>query len=200
MCDVFREHGSLAAFLCGVMWLLSMPAPARADGEKTGAAEAAGVPLRVTDWEGVQKLISRHKGKVVVVDIWTTTCPACLKEFPRFAAWRKTFGPENVALISVNCDYDGIKTKPPAYYRPRVLEFLSKHPTGIENVLLNTPLIDFLEEIQLASTPALLVYGPDGRLVKRFDNDDAVKIEDEFQMEDVEQLLAEQLGSTAGEE
>lgn len=147
------------------------------------------IALSETNWAGVQKLVAKHKGRVVVLDIWTTTCPGCLEKFPDFVALQKTFG-RDVVLISVNCDYDGIEGKPPSYYRKNVLKFLRKQKAAFDNVMLNVSLLSFLEAEKLNSTPAMYVYDRSGKLVKRFDNDKATKEADEFTMKQVRALVA----------
>ena len=147
------------------------------------------VTLKIKNWQDLQKLVATHKGKVVVVDIWTTTCLACVEEFPKFVALQKKYGKDKVVCISVNCDYDGIESKPPKYYRSKVLKFLRKNNASFENVMLNVPFIAFLDKIKLESTPAILVYGPDTQLAKRFDNDDAKSEKDDYSMKDVQALI-----------
>ncbi len=152
-------------------------------------SKAATVKLQIVDWKGVEKLVASQKGKVVVVDIWTTTCSTCVEEFPKLVALQKKYGRDRLACISLACDYDGIKGKPPKYYAKGVLKFLKKQNATFDNVLLTVPFIDFLDQIDLSSTPALLVYGKDGKLVKRFDNDNVKKIADEFTFDEVESLV-----------
>ncbi|MBT6494079.1 MAG: hypothetical protein HOL01_05950, partial [Planctomycetaceae bacterium] len=48
-------------------------------------------------------------------------------------------------------------------------------------------------QVDLSSTPAVLVYRPNGKLAKRFDNDKAEKLEDEFTIKDVKQQIAKLL-------
>ena len=55
--------------------------------------------------------------------------------------------------------------------------------------MLNVSFLSFLEEIELNSTPAILIYDQKGKLAKRFDNDDANSEKDEFSMKDVEALM-----------
>jgi thiol-disulfide isomerase/thioredoxin len=152
------------------------------------------VSLQSLDWAGVEKLIARQRGKVVLVNIWTTTCSTCTQEFPRLVALQERFGKQGLVCLAVNCDYDGIQTKPPEFYRPLVLKFLGQHPppTGFDNVLLSVPFIEILEKLNLSSTPAVIVYGRNGELVKRFDNDQATRSEEEFTHQDVA-LLVEKL-------
>jgi thiol-disulfide isomerase/thioredoxin len=150
---------------------------------------SAKVQLVETNWKGVQKLVAAHKGQVVVIDIWTTTCAGCIKKFPEFVALQKLYKGK-IALISVNCDYDGIPGKPPKFYRADVLKFLQKQNATFENVMLNVSLLKFLDEAKLESTPAMYVYDKTGKLAKRFDNDKAEREADEFTMTQVRELVA----------
>jgi thiol-disulfide isomerase/thioredoxin len=181
--------------LSAVLFALLTTTPAMAGKPATSRKNLKpAVKLEVRSWKGLEKLVATHKGKVVVVDIWTTTCGACIEEFPKFAALRKQFPSEKVVLISVNCDYDGIEGKPPSFYRADVMKFLREQHATFENIMLDIALIDFLDLIDLSSSPAILVYRPDGKLAKRFDNDDAEKIADEYSVDDVKQKIAELLG------
>ncbi|WP_166821628.1 TlpA family protein disulfide reductase [Thalassoroseus pseudoceratinae] len=146
-------------------------------------AMAADVSLSITDWKGVQRRIAKHHGKIVVVNIWTTTCGKCLEDLPKYGAIAKKH--DGIVWMTVACDYDGIPGKPPAYYREGVLKVLRKHGRMTDNVLLSDPFLDFLDQIDLSSTPAVLVYGRDGTLARRFDNDDARTQEAEFTTESV---------------
>lgn len=172
--------------------LCSAPAAEKSKPAAAKESAPAHISLITGDWRRVEKLVAGHPGKFVVVDVWTTTCGICVEEFPKFAALQKEFG-DRVALIGVNCDYDGIESKPPAYYEPKVRDFLQSHNARFQNVLLNVSFIDVLEQLQLNSTPGVYVYGKDGKLLKRFDNDNALKVEDEFTIEDVSAYLKERM-------
>jgi thiol-disulfide isomerase/thioredoxin len=181
--------------LCAEAIAHAADAPAETDGGAT-------VHVQILDWERTQHLIAQHKGQVVLVDIWTTTCPACVEKFPEFVALQQQHGAAGLACISVNCDYDGVPDKPPGHYRPKVEKFLQEQQAEFDHVLLSVPFADFLEQIELGTTPAYLLYDADGRLVRRFDNDEALKEEDEFTMAEiaaaVEELLANRgAGGTA---
>lgn len=154
--------------------------------------------LQVRDWKQTQKLIAAHKGKVVLVDIWTTTCPACVEKFPEFVKLQERFGAERLACVSVNCDYDGVPGKPPQHYQPKVQEFLQEQQAEFDHVLLSVPFVDFLDEIELASTPAYLLFDSEGKLVRRFDNDDADDESEEFTMAQVVQAVEDLLAAQDG--
>jgi hypothetical protein len=94
--------------------------------------------------------------------------------------------------MSLACDYAGIKNKPPEYYRERVLKFLTKQGATFENLLSSVPSDElFDKKMELSSIPAVYVFGRDGKLVKRFDNEKAEKEEDNFTYADVTKLVEE---------
>ena len=110
---------------------VSVATPSDADSaEKENEMPIRPVDLVESDWTGLQALVEQHKGKVVVVDVWSTACEPCMKEFPHLIALHQRF-PNDVIAISFDVDYAGIKSKPPAYYRERVLKFLGSQ---IENL------------------------------------------------------------------
>jgi thiol-disulfide isomerase/thioredoxin len=43
----------------------------------------------IGSWDDLQKIVKSHKGKVVVVDMWSTWCEPCKKELPELALLQK---------------------------------------------------------------------------------------------------------------
>lgn len=169
------------------------PSPA----ESKTADAPSGVAVRIASWKDAQARIAAYRGKVVVLDVWTTTCGDCVKQFPDFVGLHRKYGDRkngssSVACISFNCDYDGIASKPPEYYRPQVLRFLEKHGARFENLMSNVSLADLLED-GVAEMPAVYVYGRDGKLAKRFDNEKARSAKDTFTYADVTRVVEELL-------
>ena len=70
---------------------------------------------------------------------------------------------------------------------------LSLFPTFFQNLLASEPADELYDKMELASIPAVFVYGRDGKLVKRFDNEQAKTEEDNFTYEDVNKLVEELL-------
>lgn len=162
-------------------------------GEAAEPQKSSDVTLKVASWKETMQLLPKYKGRVVILDLWSTSCIPCMREFPNLVQLQERFG-DKVACISFNCDYVGIKSKPPEYYRERVMKFLQKREATFLNVLSSTPSDELFDQIQLASIPAVYVFGPDGKLVNRFDNDEG-KYGDEFTYKEhviplVERLLA----------
>ena len=154
-------------------------------------ADKPKVALQILDWKQTQELVGRHRGQVVVLDAWSTSCEPCVKEFPHLVKLHRKYGGKSVVCISMSCDYAGIKSKPPESYRARVLGFLEKQGATFDNVLSNVPSDDLFEQMDLPAIPAVYVYGRDGKLVKRFDNSDIKSEDDAFTYEDVTRLVEE---------
>ncbi len=132
--------------------------------------EKEGVTAEIASWDETQKFIAKQKGKVVVVDLWSTWCEPCLREFPQLVALQKKY-PEKVVCISFNLNYDGSKNSPPESNSEELMEFFEKQKAEIVNIISSTPDEKLYESINLAAIPAAYVYGPDGKLIKRFDNE-----------------------------
>jgi len=154
--------------------------------------KAVTVPIQILDWEATQKLVASHKGKIVVVDAWSTSCLPCIKEFPNLVALHKSHH-KDVACISLNLDYIGLKAKPPEFYRERVLKFLTKHNATFDNVLCSEESEAMFEKLGIPSIPAVLVYDRTGKLVKTFDNAEAENEDEGFTYEDVTKFVDELL-------
>lgn len=126
------------------------------------------VTLRAGTWKDVEAIIRKNAGKVVVVDIWSTSCLPCMAEFPHLVELQKAH-PKDVVCVSLNVDYVGIRSKPVETYRERVEKFLIKKNAVCQNILCTQEADELFDSLKLASIPAVYVYGKDGKLSKRFD-------------------------------
>jgi thiol-disulfide isomerase/thioredoxin len=156
----------------------------------TAAAEpSTPVDVKILSYDEIQKLIASHKGKVVIMDAWSTSCEPCVEEFPNLVALHKKYGPDKVACISLSFDYEGIGK--PADVVPVVKEFLAKQGATFDNVVSSDDSETLYKKMQLASVPAVYVYNQQGELAKRFDNEMIEKEEDAFNYQHVGKLVAE---------
>lgn len=153
------------------------------------------VEVSILDWKATRELIASKRGQVVVVDIWSTTCPPCIRELPHLVELHEKHADSGVTCMTVSCDYLGLEDETPEALRDKVLGVLRKIGATFDNVLLSDPADDFFTEIDLASIPAVYVYNTDGELVTRFDNDTGRFGDDGFTYEEdivplVEKLIA----------
>jgi thiol-disulfide isomerase/thioredoxin len=164
------------------------PAPSQNESPETATA-APHVPLAILDWDQVQERIRAQSGQLVVLDVWMTTCQPCKDEFPKFVAFANKYADRGVACMSIDLDYDGIEGKPPEYFRERVQKFLDGQRAEFENVVLAVPCIDFLNLMDLHSSPTFLIYSTDGKLLEKLDGDSVAGGQEALTMEYVASVV-----------
>jgi thiol-disulfide isomerase/thioredoxin len=147
------------------------------------------VELQLLDFDGIQQLIAGHKGKIVVLDAWSTSCPPCVKEFPKLVALQRKYGPQRMACVSVSFDYEGVGK--PEDASDKVLKFLTAHQATFDNVLSTLESDELLKKFGIYSLPAVFIYDRQGKLAKQFDTSSGA----EFTYEDVERYLTSLLDS-----
>ena len=136
---------------------------------ETSKVDDPEVKLTTGTWKDVEALVEKSKGKIVIVDVWSTSCLPCMTEFPHLIELHQKYG-EKIVCVSFNVDYVGIKTKPVTTYERKVSEFLQKHKATCTNFLSSMPSDKVFESLELSSIPAAYVYSTDGKLLKRFDD------------------------------
>lgn len=156
-------------------------APATSTSAQTpGAGAAAGpavepnqrvaAPLIAADWNQVQQHLGTYAGRIVVLDLWSTYCPPCLKELPGLAQLKKEFG-DSVACLTLNCDFTG--DDPLESLQPRIVKYLQQ--TGVESLdahLVSTvPDQDLYAQLGIAAIPVVRIFDRSGKMVKQFDNE-----------------------------
>ena len=153
------------------------------------AAAVPSVEVRLVDHAGLLAEVERHRGKVVVLDCWSTSCPPCVKEFPGLVKLAAAHG-DRVQCLSLCFDYDGVGK--PADLVPPVQAFLEQVGAGRVVNLFSTEESDSLyRKLDLASVPAICIWKPDGSLAIRYDDDMAARdLGRAFTYDDVEKTVA----------
>lgn len=161
------------------------PAPAAA----SASVDDSDVKVQILDFEGITQLVAAHKGQVVVMDGWSTSCLPCMREFPNLVKLHKKYGPDKLVCISLSFNYEGIGKPEDAEVIEPVLAFLRRQGATFENVLSSEESDVLYEKFKLASIPAVFVYDQEGNLRKRFDSEDGRH----FTYADVEKLVVQLL-------
>lgn len=131
----------------------------------TAVAKPAGeVKLDLKSVDQLRELIASKKGKVVVVDGWSTYCDPCMKEFPGLVGLHKKYGPEKIACVSFCMNYVGLG-KVEDEIEP-VIEFLRKQGATFDNILSTDEDSVVNKKLDIKSVPAIFIYDRDGKLVK----------------------------------
>ncbi|PHS16491.1 MAG: hypothetical protein COA78_03960 [Blastopirellula sp.] len=156
------------------------------------------IELRVLDQKGIEMLVESHRGKVVVLDYWSTSCPPCIAEFPNLVALDEKYTDDKLVCISVSLDYLGLKKKGPEDYKPEIMLYLEKFKAKFDNIIAAEDSDTMLAKLKLGSPPAVFVYAASGELAKRFDNESAMSEEEAFTYEDVNKVVDELMGEGEG--
>ncbi len=144
-------------------------APTQASEQNVQAATATTMVETVpVDYAGFEAQIKKLSGKFIVVDVWSTGCPPCMKEYPNLVALSQRW-PEQVVCVSYNVDYIGQKSKPMESYLPKVAGFLEKQKsTSVINLISAEADSDVFEKLEIASIPMVMLFDREGKLVKKF--------------------------------
>jgi thiol-disulfide isomerase/thioredoxin len=172
-CSVFSV-GLLAG---GV--LLGLETAARSDD-----AEAVGpVKLERLNWKQFQaRLSADSKIKYTLVDAWSTTCGPCKENFPHVLEMHRKFGKKGVKVVSLSLD-DPDDSSAIA----EAEKFLKEKKSVITNILLDEGSGGGFEKLKINAIPAVFLYGPDGKEVKRFTMDDT---KNQFTYDEVEKAVS----------
>jgi thiol-disulfide isomerase/thioredoxin len=127
------------------------------------------VSLSLKNFDELQTLIASKKGKIVVVDAWSTYCEPCMKEFPGLVGLHTKYGPEKVACISLCANYTGVGDLKEESAEP--LKFLQKQGATFDNVFSTDGDEKLYQKLKIASVPTIFVYDRDGKLLKVFDGE-----------------------------
>src|SRR5439155_2203582 len=62
------------------------------------------VTLKAATLDEVSEAIAANKGKVVVAELWASSCAPCVKSFPHLTELHRAYGPDGLACVSVSVD------------------------------------------------------------------------------------------------
>ena len=146
--------------------------PTDSGAAEVGASTPSEIDVQILDFEGFQKLRESKKGKVVVVDCWSTWCVPCMKEFHHLVEIHNQYGADKVACMSLSFDFDGLGDSKPDDKREKVLEFLVAQKASFDNVLSSTPDEELYRSLEIGSIPAIFVFDAEGNQVQKIEGEE----------------------------
>ncbi|MBN2646930.1 MAG: TlpA family protein disulfide reductase [Thiotrichales bacterium] len=143
--SLLHRYG-LAALLS--LSFLAVSAPVQAQEEKE---------IVFVDLDGNKSKLSDYKGKWVVVNLWATWCPPCLKEIPDLVMFHEAHAKTDAVVIGVN--YEDLAT--------------DKVKAFAESQLVNYPIVRFETDPDgkttpfgdLRGLPTTYMVNPEGKIV-----------------------------------
>jgi thiol-disulfide isomerase/thioredoxin len=140
-------------------------------GVASAAAKADGKPvaLEAIGPEGVRKLVANQaaasggRGKLILLNVWATTCAPCVKEFPELVTMQRMYGHRDFELVTVSADQPAAKGT--------ALEFLKKQNASSRNYFFDqedkAKLIEAVDAKWEGAIPYTLLVRPGGEVAYR---------------------------------
>jgi thiol-disulfide isomerase/thioredoxin len=152
-------------------------------GEKEKDAEVKLTPVK---WKGYLAEVAGHpKAKLVIVDAWATWCGPCMKNFPHLVEMHEKYADKGLVAVSLSLDDADKPAKVTA-----ATDFLKEKHASFTNLILDERAEDAFEKLNIGAIPAVFLYTPDGKELKRFTLDDVDKL---FTYEQVEAYVKDYL-------
>jgi thiol-disulfide isomerase/thioredoxin len=146
----------------------------------------AEIKLTPVKWKGFVAEVSSHpKAKLVIVDAWATWCVPCMKNFPHLVEMHEKYADKGLVAVSLSLD-EADKPKKVAL----ATNFLKEKHATFTNLILDERTDDAFEKLNIGAIPAVFLYTPDGKELKRFTLDDVDKL---FTYEQVEAYVKDYL-------
>lgn len=123
------------------------------------------VNIKTVTLAELKKEVAKHKGKIVVMDIWANWCIPCKHEFPKLVKLHNKYVDRGVVCMSL-CLPDTVKVDET---NEKALAFLKEQKAAFPNFRWHEK-ADWQEAFDISGPPAVRVYGTDGKLAKQFDH------------------------------
>jgi thiol-disulfide isomerase/thioredoxin len=60
--------------------------------------------ISVEHWPGKRISLSRYRGKIVLLNLWASWCPPCVRELPALDRLQQRLGGEDFAVVAISVD------------------------------------------------------------------------------------------------
>ena len=133
---------------------------------KTGALTALQFPKEdifapetpFTDKNGANHTITEFKGKVVIVNMWATWCPPCIREMPSLGRLRKLYAPKDLEILAISTDKKADISK--------AEKKLGDLTTG-SLPFYSDATMNFASSVNVAGFPTTIIYDRQGKEIAR---------------------------------
>ena len=151
-----RALYTLRHLLVLVVLLSVLPGAAQAEQTLTAIPGRVMAPdFSLPDTSGTIHKLSDYRGKVVIINFWTTWCPPCREELPSMnRAWH-TIEKEGIAMLAINMGED----------EDTIFIFSADYPTDFPVLMDQSG--EVIGQWPVKGLPTTYVIAPDGRIAYR---------------------------------
>ena len=118
------------------------------------------VSIEAIDESGVKDILKNSSGKLRLVNLWSTACNPCAKNFPEFITMNRMYRDRDFEFISISADKSN---------QSNALEFLQKQQASNKNYFFNegdrSKLISAIDPSWKGELPYTLLVEPGGKIV-----------------------------------
>lgn len=146
------------ALVAALLWLAT-PVPALADPQGFNVHDAPqDLPeVRFVTEDGSRKTLADFHGKVILLNIWATWCPPCVKEMPTLDALQADLGSAKFQVVTLSIDTDGVSV---------VRRFFDR--IGIKQLTMYVDQTSLaFTNLRIVGLPTTLIVDADGRELAR---------------------------------
>jgi peroxiredoxin len=118
-----------------------------------------------TDIDGRQVSLADHKGEVVLVDFWGSSCSQCVASITALDALVRKYHRRGFVILGVNLDARHPEVKDGATALPTARQFLVRHGVTWINLVDRQKTGDVIKAFGVEKIPANFLIGRDGRVV-----------------------------------
>ena len=153
-----------------LLLVLVAPAPARAQASSSKPApgvskSAAPVDPALIDLDGYKRVLTKYRGKPLLVTFWATWCEPCRDEFPMLVELSKQYAPQGLAVFGVSLDDNAdmhLVRHFLALHRPTFPNYRQKSGIDVDAFYLG------VNPAWTGTMPETVFYGRDGNIAGHF--------------------------------
>ncbi|MEW5701508.1 MAG: TlpA family protein disulfide reductase [Candidatus Zixiibacteriota bacterium] len=128
---------------------------------------AHGTAIQTGDIPQIESLLTAHRGRWVLMNLWATWCRPCVAETPALVGLAGKLTDRPFTMIGISLDLLVANDEPAAVRK--VTDFAAKYQMSYPTVVFSGSTDDLIQHFSLTGViPTTILYDPDGREQNRW--------------------------------
>jgi thiol-disulfide isomerase/thioredoxin len=146
-------------------------------------ALAAPPSLTPLDEAAFRRMVTSHRGKILLVDFWATWCSPCREELPKLVDLYTAQKSKGLDFVTISCDEPEQEASAAIFLRTQK----APEPTYIRHATSDDAFINAIDPKWSGALPALFLFDRKGAVVQSFIGETDMKL--------LEKTITKALGS-----